>query len=58
MVFEVFLDSDERFRWHLRDGSGRVIAVAADAHRELDEALRNLAEVRGSGRAAIRSPQR
>jgi len=58
MVFEVFLDSDERFRWQLRDCSGRLIAIAAQAHRDLDDALRSLAEVRGSGRAAIRSPQR
>lgn len=57
MVFEVFLDADERFRWQLRDGHGEVIAVAAKAHRELDEALRCLADVRGSGRAAIRSPK-
>lgn len=57
MVFEVFLDSDERFRWQLRNRRGQVIAVAPDAHRELDGVLRELADVRGSDRAEIRGPQ-
>lgn len=56
MVFEVFLDSNECFRWHLLNRTGEVIAVSAGSHRELDVILRDLAEVRGSGRAEIRSP--
>ena len=57
MVFEVFIDADERFRWQLRNHRGHVIALAADSHAGLDEALRSLAEVRDSSRAEIRSPQ-
>lgn len=57
MVFEIYLDSDDRFRWHLLDRKGQIVALAAEAHRDLDEAVRSLAAVRDSNRAEIRHPQ-
>ncbi|GAA4003692.1 uncharacterized protein YegP (UPF0339 family) [Sphingomonas kaistensis] len=57
MVFEIYLDSDDRFRWHLRNQSGQIIALAAEAHVDLNEAVRSLAAVRDSSRAEIRHPQ-
>ncbi|GAA4038049.1 hypothetical protein GCM10022281_18430 [Sphingomonas rosea] len=58
MVFEIYLDTDERYRWHLRNRKGQVIAVAAEGYVELDEAMRSLVEVRDSDRAEIRHPAR
>lgn len=57
MLFEIYLDPDERFRWHLRNRKGEIIALAAEAHGDLDQAMRNLADVRDSVRAEIRHRQ-
>lgn len=57
MVFEVFLDREDRYRWQLRDHGGKLIALAAEAHDDLDEAMRSLAAVRDSDRAEIRALQ-
>ena len=53
MVYYVYRDSHNQWRWKLKASNGRIIADSAEAYRNRQDCLNGIALVRRSSNAAI-----